>query len=231
MRVIPMGRTSERVLRCCALLGFGVGGVGGEVTHDEGPCQSTIKRISALLKSPQPKNRVFLTGPSGSGKTRLLRSVFHALQRDGCQCIMAQDPRTLLDRHGDQAAIELLSCTIEQALSILAAAGLCEASCIVHPIRILSEGQRWRLTLALAMQEVLTALATHPTKPCILYIDEFGGVLDETTARCVAWGLARWATRVNIPLLAAGPRPAAAKWLAARSINVLAMKETNSCGT
>jgi hypothetical protein len=120
----------------------------------------------ALLRSllPQRNQITFLTGPSGAGKSSMLR----ALRR--------LRPRA---RWVDLQSIELpnaplVDCfedtPLDRTLALLSQVGLAEAWSYLRTPAELSEGQRWRLKLALAMggQELRKALTdkTPTPSPC-----------------------------------------------------------------
>lgn len=149
-------------------------------------------------------------GESGSGKSTLLHAIEHSLQLAGhaCQRVTTPNPRTL----GRRSVIDLLPGPIEHAMATLAAAGLAEGPLLASPASRLSEGQRWRLGLAIAMHH----LAASPrTRRRWLLADEFVSSLDARTARWVCHATGRWATREGISIIAAGTWDAPARWLGA----------------
>src|SRR5207248_7163155 len=110
----------------------------------------------ALLRSllPARKQITFLTGPSGAGKTSMLRA------------LRSRRPRArFLDLNEiEMPNVPLVDCfngaPLDQTLALLSQVGLAEAWSYLRTPSELSEGQRWRLKLALAMQR-----AAHPEKP------------------------------------------------------------------
>src|SRR6185436_6080968 len=77
--------------------------------------------------------------------------------------------------------------SIESALAQLSRVGLAEAHCYLLPPRYLSEGQRWRLRLALALSHESNAGR-------YLLCDEFTSLLDPITASVMARVLRRAVT-------------------------------------
>ena len=131
-----------------------------------------------------PTDLVLITGPSGSGKSSVLRGLAARLG--------ALDVQSL--ELPDAAVIDCLAGSVAERLQLLGACGLAEPALALRTPAELSEGQRARFRSALA-------LTVCPAGP--LAIDEFGAVLDRTTARAVAVTLSRLARRRNVGVLAA----------------------------
>lgn len=181
--------------------------------NDSPPDQRTDR---ALLRSllPRAGQIVFLTGPSGAGKSSMLRALRTLRPRGRWMDLNTIDlPDAPLVDCFDGAALD-------QTLALLSQVGLAEAWSYLRTPGELSEGQRWRLKLALAMKEgsglrirdsgkaesafsprvcsrsgaVETAskLAgyTGPSR-LILLADEFAALLDRITAAIVAGCLRR----------------------------------------
>ena len=129
------------------------------------------------LPQPAPGQIILITGPSGAGKSTLLRRF-----RRRCNIPMINMPRIALSR---KAVIDHFPhIAIESALAHLSRVGLAEAHCYLLPPRYLSDGQRWRVRLALALSQ--------PADQCrCLLSDEFTSLLDSTTAAVVARVLRR----------------------------------------
>jgi ABC-type iron transport system FetAB ATPase subunit len=155
--------------------------------------------LRALVDLP-PNTIALLTGPSGCGKSTLLRAAADALRaRTGTLLLtldpapLARDPRPLLDT---------IPGPPERALSALARAGLAEPALFATPARHLSEGQRWRAALALALRAAERAHAHD----LFLLLDECAAPLDRLTAASALSTLARAvrAARTPLRLIAAG---------------------------
>lgn len=123
-----------------------------------------------------------ITGPSGAGKSTLLRAAAVAAREDGRRII---DPDSLRLRAAP--IVDLFRAPLDESLRLLARAGLAEGRCFVRRPGELSDGQRRRLRLALAMHSA----ARRPSCPTMLVIDEFGAGLDGASARGVAAALRR----------------------------------------
>jgi ABC-type ATPase with predicted acetyltransferase domain len=171
---------------------------------------------SQIVRAAAPRcGRVTLiTGPSGGGKTSLLAQLRHAIM---CNQVDLNDialPRksTVIDcvasrlrvrrRPADAPAAAVvvveserdLEARIAAALSLLAGVGLAEARDYLRPPRRLSEGQRFRLRLALALATCEARRAApgdasptaHLRGRHVLICDEFAAPLDDLTAAVVA---------------------------------------------
>lgn len=139
---------------------------------------------------------VFITGPSGTGKSVLLGLVARALA--------SQEKVRLTDLgsvslEADSPLIELLDRPLEEALRLFSTAGLADAFLLLRRPRELSDGQRWRLRLALAIERCRTEGGGWP----ILVADEFASTLDRLCARALAYRLRRLADAEGLTVLAA----------------------------
>jgi len=168
---------------------------------DSPPDQRTDR---ALLRSllPRAGQIVFLTGPSGAGKSSMLRALRGLRSRARWRDLNAIAlPDTPLVDCFDGAPLD-------QTLALLSQVGLAEAWSYLRTPGELSEGQRWRLKLALSMHHSIGAPASAGTEipgTCrlkaarrlgsgnrvILLADEFAALLDRITAAIVARCLRR----------------------------------------
>jgi ABC-type ATPase with predicted acetyltransferase domain len=131
---------------------------------------------------PRDRQIVLITGASGAGKSRLLRALLSRVAGRYINLATLRLPdRVLVDCF--QGA------SIEQAIALLNRVGLSEAWTYLKKPRELSDGQRWRLRLALALHG---AGAGDPT--AVLVADEFAAMLDRVTAAVVAYALRRTIT-------------------------------------
>ena len=94
---------------------------------------------------------------------------------------------------GERILIEALELPVSEAMGILAACGLSEARLLLRTPAELSDGQRYRFRLALAVSQ----------KPDWIVADEFSATLDRTLAKVVAFNLRRLADRWGIGFLLA----------------------------
>jgi ABC-type multidrug transport system ATPase subunit len=112
------------------------------------------------------------TGPSGAGKSTLLRASGEALRTRGVRVLALGEVRL-----GDRPAVDLLGGNIDDAMRLLARVGLGQAACFLRRAQELSDGQRWRLRLAVALDR-LTRGGGHAA----LLIDECCAALDPWSA-------------------------------------------------
>jgi len=160
----------------------------------------------------QPGDLVLLTGGSGSGKSSLLRALVAQLevQSDKSQvtsdeadaaalvpCLLPPGPSSLLHLQqldlGTQILVDALPLEFEESLQLLATCGLGEAPLMLRTPQELSDGQRYRFALALAIAR----------KPRWIVADEFAALLDRTTAKVIAHNVRRLADRTGIGFLLA----------------------------
>jgi len=144
---------------------------------------------------------VYVTGPSGSGKSvllaRLARAVRDALPDGGHVVDLAA-----VRARDDRPVIDLVGGPLEGALRLLSAAGLADAFLLLRRARELSDGQRYRLRLALALDALLAQPSRRPTLR-LLVADEFCSTLDRLCARAVAYRVRRLADAHGLTVLAA----------------------------
>ncbi len=138
--------------------------------------EDTVRRIRKLAR---PGTIILVSGPSGSGKSLLLRKVCSRLS---ARAILSLDSITI----PDDALVDCFQDEpLETTLSLLSRVGLGEAWSYFRKPSQLSEGQRWRAKLALALHRL------RNTEKPVLVIDEFCAVLDRLTAAIVARALRR----------------------------------------
>jgi ABC-type ATPase with predicted acetyltransferase domain len=131
---------------------------------------------------------VYITGESGAGKSVLLRELSRKMQEQGLR--VADIDKVHLD---DRPIVEQLGTDLTHALHLLGMAGINDANLYIREPRVLSDGQRYRLRLAMLIgsgAQVWTA-------------DEFLAVLDRTTAKNVAFNMQKIARSVGATLMVA----------------------------
>lgn len=124
----------------------------------------------------RPSDVVYITGQSGSGKSLLLRDLAQKMREAGLK--VADLNEITLE---EKPVVELLGRTTNDALELLSRAGISDAWIYIRKPSELSDGQRYRLKLAM----VLASGAD------VWIADEFGAVLDRTTAKVVAYNMAK----------------------------------------
>ena len=144
---------------------------------------TTAPPIETLVPIPAPGRILLITGPSGAGKSTLLRQL---RQRVGLT------PRTWIDLNEVESEtmedLPLVDCfagavELRDVLLLMSRVGLGEVWSYVRPPTQLSEGQRWRFRLALALHR---ASAVNSVVSPLIACDEFAAVLDRLTALVVA---------------------------------------------
>ena len=133
-----------------------------------------------------PGTITFIGGPSGAGKSSLLRAArerFVAAARPWIDLAELSPPEVpLVDCFGDALALR-------DVLLLLARVGLGEAWSYLRTPAELSEGQRWRLKVALGLHAAAAHVAAG--RAPVLACDEFAALLDRVTALVVARQLRR----------------------------------------
>lgn len=135
-----------------------------------------------LLRGLASARLVLITGPSGGGKSTLLRELLRCSRRAGERPVMLQDTSS----RAAVPIIQRLQGSTARRLAILARAGLADATLFPRSAQELSEGQRYRFRLALAMDRASRRASRT------LFADEFASTLDRTTARALCHTLSRW---------------------------------------
>jgi ABC-type ATPase with predicted acetyltransferase domain len=147
----------------------------------------------------RPGQILLITGPSGAGKSTLLRRLRgHWRSRRGGACWIDLARIGLKRRRVIDLATEALprrafkseEFRIAAALEMLCRVGLGEVWTYLRFPSELSEGQRWRLRVALAVGRVMWRRAVGG-RLVVLGCDEFCAVLDRVTAVVVARALRR----------------------------------------
>lgn len=144
---------------------FGLG------TDQDRPIQ-VLQRKEITIESGQV---VYLTGASGAGKSVLLKE------------LQEQFPDAIdLNEYELSEGVPIVDCFadgLDDAFLWLGMAGLSDAYVLLRTAAQLSDGQRYRLKLALAMAN----------KPKAVFIDEFCAALDRVTAAVIAHNVRRYA--------------------------------------
>ncbi|MCG8608098.1 ATP-binding cassette domain-containing protein [bacterium] len=158
-----------------------------------------------------PGDAILVGGPSGSGKSLLLRAIRFLAANGRRQGRLPKGVNATGIRQTERiniavprmappnkSPIELLADKpLDDALKVLANAGLAEAQLFVRPAKTLSLGQNYRLALALALAQ----------DPKLLIIDEFCEPLDYFTTAAVARRLRQTASHEGIAIIAATADP------------------------
>jgi len=136
----------------------------------------------------QPGQVVLFTGESGSGKSSLMRCAAEVLKQRGEHVVSLDD---LVWE--EKILVDLVPLPLEETLSLLASCGLGEAHLMLRTPSELSDGQRYRFRLALALAQ----------GPAWILADEFTATLDRRLAKILAFNLRKAASRTGIGFLLA----------------------------
>ena len=123
---------------------------------------------------------IYITGQSGSGKSLLLRGIEQQL-RDVHGLTVANIDTVELDP--DKPLIDQLGTSAREAMYFMNLAGLTDAYLWLRKPSELSDGQKYRLRIAKLMES-----GTQ-----VWIADEFGAILDRTTAKVIAFDLQKLA--------------------------------------
>ncbi|MBN2211348.1 MAG: ATP-binding cassette domain-containing protein [Sedimentisphaerales bacterium] len=132
-----------------------------------------------------PGDVVFITGSSGGGKSVMLR-----LLSERMEGAVHLDNVELPD---DRPLVDCMDGPLDEVTCWLSMVGLSDAAAMLHRPCELSEGQRYRLRLALALAK----------KPKVICIDEFCNSLDRVAAAMVAWSIRKFADKYETTFLVA----------------------------
>jgi uncharacterized protein len=148
----------------------------------------TAMTIASL--APAPGEIVLITGPSGAGKSSLLRAI-RAITRGGAVRWINLD-RIHIRSH--RAVVDVFGrASLRRVLEQLSRVGLAEVWTYLRKPHELSEGQRWRLKLAIALMRARyrRSRSKRDSPRAVIVCDEFAALLDRVTACVVAHTLRR----------------------------------------
>jgi ABC-type ATPase with predicted acetyltransferase domain len=126
-------------------------------------------------------NVVYITGPSGAGKSVLLKELEKSIPAsDRVNLARIKLPR-------DKALIDCIDGDLLTSLRTLSTAGLNDCFCILNEVGNLSDGQKYRFRLAMAL-----ALEKK-----FVFADEFCSELDRITAAVISYNIHKFAKRTG----------------------------------
>ncbi|PHM52414.1 ATP-binding cassette domain-containing protein [Xenorhabdus hominickii] len=132
---------------------------------------------------------VYITGQSGSGKSVILRELQRLMKKESKTVASIDD----IAFDNDKNVIDQVGKTTAEALSLLSMAGLNDAYLFIRKPSEMSDGQRYRLKIAMLIESGAEVWAA----------DEFGAVLDRVTAQAVASNFQRAARKVGATIMVA----------------------------
>lgn len=130
---------------------------------------------------------VYITGPSGAGKSVLLKELEKAVPASE----MINLARIKLAK--DKTLIDCIDADLLTSLRMLSTAGLNDVFCILNQPANLSEGQKYRFRLAMAMA----------AEKKFIFADEFCSELDRITAAVISYNIHKFAKQTGTTFILA----------------------------
>ncbi|MHC4657836.1 MAG: ATP-binding cassette domain-containing protein [Planctomycetota bacterium] len=130
---------------------------------------------------------LYITGPSGSGKSVLLGELEES--------IPASEKVNLkeIELPADKLVIDCIGGDFLKGLKLLSTAGLNDVFCVLHKPANLSDGQKWRFRLAMALA----------SGKKFIFADEFCSELDQVTAAVIAYNIYKFAKQTGVTFVLA----------------------------
>jgi len=130
---------------------------------------------------------VYITGPSGAGKSVLLKELEKTIPATE-KVNLAQIKLT-----SDKTLIDCIDADLLTSLRMLSTAGLSDVFCVLNQPANLSEGQKYRFRLAMALA----------AGKKFVFADEFCSNLDRITAVVIAYNIHKFAKRTGVTFILA----------------------------
>ncbi|MDD5327268.1 MAG: ATP-binding cassette domain-containing protein [Phycisphaerae bacterium] len=130
---------------------------------------------------------VYITGPSGAGKSVLLRELEKAVPAS---------ERVNLNKiklPADKSVIDCIAGDFVEGLKTLSIAGLNDAFCVLNQPANLSDGQKYRFRLAVALGSGAK----------FIFADEYCNELDRITAAVISYNIHKYAKRTGVTFILA----------------------------
>jgi ABC-type ATPase with predicted acetyltransferase domain len=163
------GQLTDKVVKVCRMFGLTADRLSEKcVIHD---CRLEIN----------DGDIVYITGPSGAGKSVLLKELEKAVPAsDRVNLARIKLPR-------DKTLIDCIDADLLTSLRMLSTAGLNDVFCILNQPANLSEGQKYRFRLAMALA----------SGKKFVFADEFCSELDRIAAAVIAYNIHKFAKRAG----------------------------------
>lgn len=206
-RLIHRSSTPSRATRALAWFGLTHADVAHLRVQETRHARLLARRVVARRPAV-----TLVVGPSGSGKSTVLGALARTLKRRELAHVhtslhaslhadlradlradaspASSAPASVLDFAPEAPIVDIPRTTLPGAISLLSRVGLGEARLLALLPSELSDGQRARYRLALALNDALQLRERHAH--AWVLIDEFGTGLDRTTRRALALALARF---------------------------------------
>jgi uncharacterized protein len=130
---------------------------------------------------------IYITGPSGAGKTVLLRELEKSMPASERVNINE------IELPADKAVVDCLPGDFLHGLRLLSTAGLNDVFCVLNTPANLSDGQKYRFRLAMALA----------TEKKFVFADEFCSTLDRVTAAVISYNVRNFAKRNKMTFILA----------------------------
>ena len=130
---------------------------------------------------------VYITGPSGSGKSTLL------VELEGCVPASEKVNLDEIKLPADKRVIDCVEGDFLTGLRLLAIAGLSDVFCVLNEPANLSDGEKFRFRLAMALS----------TGKKFVFADEFCSALDRITAAVISYNVHKFAKRAGVTFILA----------------------------
>ena len=124
---------------------------------------------------------VYVTGPSGAGKSVLLRELEKSIPASDRVNL------ALIELPSDRTVIDCVDADLVMSLRLLSTAGLSDCFCMLNQPSNLSDGQKYRFRLAMALA----------AEKKFVFADEFCSELDRITAAVISHHLHKFARRTG----------------------------------
>lgn len=166
---------SDRVLECAEAFGLGLEA-------------KKFKVYDNLNLSVNQGDTVYICGQSGSGKSLLLRELSSQMSAGGLSVADIHDVEL-----PEEPLIDQVGKNTNEAIEILGYAGINDAYLFLRKPSELSDGQRYRMRVAKLIE----------SKSQVWVCDEFGAILDRTTAKVISFNLRKTAKRYGATVIVA----------------------------
>ncbi len=169
------GKVTDKMAQVCRMFGLTVDRLAERIVKHE--CQLDIK----------DGDIVYITGPSGAGKSVLLRELEKSIPApDRVNLSQIELPR-------GKTVVDCIDDDLVTSLRTLSIVGLSDCFCVLNQPANLSDGQKYRFRLAMALA----------AKKKFIFADEFCSNLDRTTAAVICYNIHKFAKRTGTTFILA----------------------------